>query len=397
MIPAKMLLIYSLPPNSSDYASTIIEYIDSLRNLPFDRSEINTYGIYSFKKINTNYNLILLHYSLFGSFDFLIDKYLYSFLKESVALKIAIFQDEHNAMSKRLDFIKDVNISIIMTLLNESEAKKIYGILKGVLVTHTLLTGYVSEKLKNIARISFLKEDLLFYRARKIVNYGEGALEKYKIGEFFKENYAGALRLDIEFDETKRLYGLNYDNQLKRTKFSLGAEAGTNAIIFEPDCINNSKDYFKFVDENNSSFLGNHKYRMISPRIFENMAYGIVNILFTGSYSNILIPWKHYIPLNKDFSNFNEVKSAMVDDELIMRIIDNSKRDIILSGRFDYTLLNKQIISSYLKNNNNKDISLTNLRFNTLNKYNFYFDIIKTLSILKLKRIIKNLITKVIK
>ena len=48
-------------------------------------------------------------------------------------------------------------------------------------------------------------------------------------------------------------------------------------------------------------------YRMITPRSFEAIAMKTVQVMYPGKYSGILEPWRHYIPINRDFSNLNEV------------------------------------------------------------------------------------------
>ena len=48
----------------------------------------------------------------------------------------------------------------------------------------------------------------------------------------------------------------------------------------------------------------NYSYRTISPRHFEAAAFRICQVLFEGEYSGVLQPMVHYVPLKKDFSNF---------------------------------------------------------------------------------------------
>ena len=51
-------------------------------------------------------------------------------------------------------------------------------------------------------------------------------------------------------------------------------------------------------------------YRTISPRHFEAAALRVCQVLFEGRYSGVMEPMRHYIPLRKDFSNFDEVRRA---------------------------------------------------------------------------------------
>ena len=47
--------------------------------------------------------------------------------------------------------------------------------------------------------------------------------------------------------------------------------------------------------------------RTISPRHFEAAAFRVCQVLFEGRYAGVMEPMRHYIPLRKDFSNFDEV------------------------------------------------------------------------------------------
>ena len=58
----------------------------------------------------------------------------------------------------------------------------------------------------------------------------------------------------------------------------------------------------------------NIPYRTISPRHFEASALRLCQILLEGKYSGVMRPMVHYIPLKKDFSNFDEVRIWIARD-----------------------------------------------------------------------------------
>lgn len=385
------LLVFSIPTKANSTATTINEYIDSLRKLPYKICEINTYSIYNHNLLLQDYEVIILHYSLFGGFDYLIDPFLLKFLEKSLAKKILILQDEHQAMNKRLKFIEKIKADVILTAMNDEKSMNLYKIVLQNVEVIPVLTGYVSRSLKQVAAIEYSKENLLFYRARKI-DLGIAALEKYTIGKFFHENYSGQLEIDISFEESSRLYGKTYSDSLRRTKFTLGAEAGTKNIIFEPEIITNAKQYNDFVVENFNTNIENYNYRMISPRIFENAAYGVAMVLYEGNYSNVIKPWVHYIPLKKDHSNFAEVLKAMDDIDLVNKILVAAKKDLILSGRFDYEKLNSVIVNKIinLKVDNKKPETINT---NFIIKIHFYYYMFKQHGVLRTKRVLKKLLT----
>ena len=77
-------------------------------------------------------------------------------------------------------------------------------------------------------------------------------------------------------------------------------------------------------------------YRTISPRVFEAAAVRACQILYEGRYSGIVEPMVHYIPLKKDFSNFDEVLRLYRDADVRRELTENCHRDLIASGTYTY-------------------------------------------------------------
>jgi hypothetical protein len=71
-------------------------------------------------------------------------------------------------------------------------------------------------------------------------------------------------------------------------------------------------------------------------RIFEAIALRTALILFEGTYSGVVVPNLHYIPLKKDLSNFDEVLKQLADDEYLERLTQRAWDDIVGSGRYSY-------------------------------------------------------------
>jgi hypothetical protein len=77
-------------------------------------------------------------------------------------------------------------------------------------------------------------------------------------------------------------------------------------------------------------------YRTVSPRHFEAAALRSCQVLYEGHYSGTMEPLVHYIPLRKDFSNFDEVVERIRDGALRRELTDNAHRDLIASERYSY-------------------------------------------------------------
>lgn len=62
-------------------------------------------------------------------------------------------------------------------------------------------------------------------------------------------------------------------------------------------------------------------------------------VLLEGAYNGIFEPWRHYIPVKRDYSNVDEVLRALQDDKLVDRIAEQAYQDIVASGRWSYQRL----------------------------------------------------------
>ena len=83
-----------------------------------------------------------------------------------------------------------------------------------------------------------------------------------------------------------------------------------------------------------SPFEGSTVIDAISPRVFEAAALGTAMVNFVGRYSDVIEPWVHYVPLEKDFSNFGAVLAAIEDDEVLEPIASRAHADLVASGEF---------------------------------------------------------------
>ena len=91
---------------------------------------------------------------------------------------------------------------------------------------------------------------------------------------------------------------------------------------------------------------------MITPRSFEAIAMKTVQVMYPGEYSGILEPWRHYIPINRDFSNLNEVINAIKNDEFLQEMANQAYSEIIKSQSYSEEKLGRgidSIISNLLR------------------------------------------------
>ena len=180
---------------------TIMEHANSFRKYSkFDIYNVNTELGFPRKLSTLDFDVIVLHYSLFGNYPFNIsNKFLQYFKQLSTSKKICFFQDEHQFVQERFNLINQLNIDIIYTQLPEHHFKEIYYNNTVVKKVYQTLTGYVdNETFSKFSKFykPFEKRKIDFgYRARKLPYFmGAGAREKTEIAKVMvpilkKENY----------------------------------------------------------------------------------------------------------------------------------------------------------------------------------------------------------------
>lgn len=345
-----ILLLYHHPLATN--APTIIEHVNSFRcHSQFTVWTVNTALGFPTTIERLRFRVILLHYSLFGAHYLLSDNFLRYLEQHETSYKIAFFQDEHHYCQQRFAFLNRFHIDCVYTLLAPPYFKDVYQKYTSVPKLVTTLTGYVSDdlikKAQRFAKPDYTRKIDVGYRGRQLKFYmGKGSQDKYEIAVRFRE-YAEelGLNLDIETDESHRLYGDKWYRFLGDCKACLGVEAGVSIFDIE-DVVR--KGYERLIGENPTitfeemserllnRWEGNIPYRTISPRHFEAAAFRVYQILYEGDYQGIMKPMVHYVPLKKDFSNFDEVIRLFRDDNFRHQITDNCYRDLIASGQYSY-------------------------------------------------------------
>jgi hypothetical protein len=302
------------------------------------------------------FQIIVLHYSLFGWLPFFLGEEFLEYLGESRnSYKIVFFQDEYRYWPERSEVLNRLKVDCVYTCIEPEYYEATYWKYTRVPRLVTYLPGYVSEEMVKWGGEVF-KPDRerridVGYRGRQSYDYmGKAAREKHEIGTRFLELACGlGLTMDIASEESKRIYGKEWLAFLGECRAVLGVEAG--ASIFDIDNVV-MPQYQKMVAEKpDITFEEVYQrllyqydgkgvyYRTMSPRVFEAAAVRSCQILFEGRYSGILKPMVHYIPLKKDFSNFDEVIGMYRDESIRRELTENAYRDLISSGQFRYQQL----------------------------------------------------------
>lgn len=344
-----VLLYHNKPP----YAATVMEHVQAfVDHSRFAVWPINVDHGYAPLLDELSPRIILLHYSLFGTRNYMLDTRFRGFLERATdAYRIAFFQDEYHFCGQRFRFIDDYRIDCVYTLVEPAYHELVYG-------SHThrprliyTIPGYVGDELvRTAAKRSVPDAERridIGYRGRSLPFYmGRGSQEKREIAARFAEMAKGrGLVLDLAVDERSRLYGNRWISFMANSRGTIGVEAGVSIFDIDDQVQPAAEQMLRenpsiSMEEMSARLLqpweGNIPYRTISPRHFEAAAFRVTQILYEGRYSGILEPMVHYLPLRKDFSNFDEVIGLFKDPEVRRSVTDRAYADLIASGRYSY-------------------------------------------------------------
>jgi hypothetical protein len=338
------LSVLLLCDDRPSHAPNVLEHIAAFRR--FSRHHVDLFNPHGlarsrFLRLDT-YDVVVVHYT--------IVVYLSEWFRERIAkfsgLKVLFIQDEYRQVDAMTARMRELGIHLLYSSVPANAVPSVYGSrLSGVDILPTL-TGYVPVELAEHPRRPLEDRPLdVVYRGRSIPFWlGLLGQEKVLIGREFLERAASTgLRCDIAWTESERIYGDAWYRFLGSARSTLGTESGASIVDFDGSLQARTDAYlamrpsatFEEVErEILAPFEGNAVIKAVSPRVFEAAALGTAMINFPGRYSGVIEPWTHYIPLEKDFSNFDNVVSALRDDAVLETLVSRAHADLVASGRY---------------------------------------------------------------
>lgn len=346
-----VLLLYHHPPVES--APATVDHIQAFgRHSEFPVFSVNTDCGFPSALDRYRFRAIVLHYTLFGGWHYFLSRRYLDYLDRSrESHKIAFFQDEYRYCAKRFQFLTDNGVDVVYSLLEPEYHDQVYEAYTKIRSTKRTLTGYVSDNLLAQCRLLSIPDVQrtvdIGYRARQLDYWmGQGGQEKHEIAEQFVERARGMnLELDITAREVDRIYGPSWYEFVANCRGMLGVEAGVSVFDIDDSARERTEQllaaepYLDFEEVHRRivhEYEGGIPYRTVSPRHLEAAAFRVVQILHPGEYSGVLVPDVHYLALEKDFSNFDDVMARFRDPKVRRETTGRAYKDLIVSGRFSY-------------------------------------------------------------
>lgn len=346
---ANVLMLYD---EASIHVQTIYEHLKSFEEYSRHRYMYLPATRFDYDDLDLNfYNVIVVHYSIRICFDNHLKQSFENKIKQFSGLKILFMQDDYDFTENARKRMQVLGFHLIYTFVPSKYINNIYPKKR---FPHTkfkpTLTGFVPDRLAQIRNITPIAERPLYivYRGRKLpYSYGSLAYEKYIIGTEMKRICSlRNIPIDIEVDDANRIYGKEWYEFLAGSRATLATETGSNLFDFDGSVTANIKQmtqkepdisFAEIYEEHIKPFEKDIDIHELSPKVFEAIAVKTALILFEGEYSGILKPFKHYIPLKKDFSNINTVLELLNDINFLEKIVNKAYEDIVESNDYSYS------------------------------------------------------------
>ncbi len=364
---AKVLVIHALRPTSRQ---TTIDHLLSFREhlpeadvqyLHFQQPLPKDIGEISPDLLIVNYDYLNYRFSPLWPFI----KNRHKDIAQRAGKVVAIAQDDFWANKLLDNWCMDWDVDRILTA-SEGGWELLYPRSHKQIEICESLTGYSKSTNVPNTRPLVNRQIDVGQRVREMpAHLGRvGQLKAQQASEFGALASSNGFVVDVSTRVEDAFLGEDWLNFLASCRFTIGMKGG--ASVLDPYGLLHTRveSYRKrhqdasYYDIERACFRRvsqSNEFVAVSPRLFEAARAGTCQILPPANYLNVLEPWEHYIPLNQDLSNTDEVFSMMRNLDKCQLIADNAREVLVNSGNFDYSRLVTAATKDLLEKNPSED------------------------------------------
>ncbi|MGI9435514.1 MAG: SGNH/GDSL hydrolase family protein [Geminicoccaceae bacterium] len=290
-----------------------------------------------------SFDAVLIHYSIFILSEVYLPPAWKAYIKGFSGVRAIIHEDEYQQINHFRTVVAELGICAVFSCLDSPETMaKVYDIEALSAVNfYSCLPGYIARNFAGFDSPPIAERPLdIVYRGRNLpAQLGRLAQEKRTIGEQVEAlAHSFGLKTDIASSEADRIFGEAWPAFLMSGRAMLGVEGGASMFDFDgalasavaayqtsrPDA-----DFEEVWQACLKDHEGNVDFRTITPKFFEAIATRTALILYPGAYNGILRAHEHYIPLDRDGSNFPDVAAKLADTKALQAMVDRTYDDIM--------------------------------------------------------------------
>ena len=269
----------------------------------------------------------------------------YDFLKTSRARKLVFPQDDYWQCEVRDQFYVDWGIDEVYPVCPpQSWSELIPRCIKSGVRVEQGYTTYVTPYMRSLSLRSrpWAERDFdVVYRASRTPTAPNRlGMVKSVIGDRFVQAIGPkvGLRLDIGGGSGAMIVGSAWHDFVGNARAILGSNSGSsirlrNAAVARSIVeyqVRNPRANIEQVERDVVPQEDRGKgYTAISPRNVEAAMLNTLQILVPGTYSGIMQPYEHYLPLDEDCANILQVVETLQDEAYCRRVIDACRERIL--------------------------------------------------------------------
>ena len=284
-------------------------------------------------------------------------------LRDRAPVLAALPQDEFLGSDLLVEFIARLRISRVFPVSPAPTWPSIYaGVDFSAVRFERVLTGYLEPatvaRLRQASRLLNRSIDIGYRAYAAPAWLGSFGVIKAELADVFG---AAAPRHGLSSDISTRagdtFHGEAWHQFLLRCKYTIGVEGGAGILDRDGSIKQRTEDFLARVPRASFAEIarecfpgldGSLALAALSPRHLEACATGTCQVLVRGEYNGILEENRHYIPLERDFSNLEDVLAVIKSDQLRRGIVERSYRDIVENPSFRYTHFVNQVLDACL-------------------------------------------------
>ena len=340
-------------------ANVVQDHINSIAyGSSCDVTVVNTRGVNEPEFDNIEeFDVVLVHYSIYLLSENYISREWQNKIAQFSGLKAVIHEDEYQFVNQFKHKFKELGIKVVFSCLDSPSTMQ--AVYDGDLLSETYffscLPGYVASDFFKLDVVPLAEREFdIVYRGRQLPSYlGLLGQEKRIIGEqILSVANDFDLKVNISSEEDDRIYGEEWTKFLSSGKAMLGVEGGATIFDFEGNLPGIVQEYEDLNPE--AGFLevwknclceyeGNVSFKTITPKFFEAIANKTALVLYPGLYNGILRPNEHYIVLERDGSNMDEVVRLINDLDYLTDLTERTYSDVLSRNELQTSYYSKQI------------------------------------------------------
>ena len=272
--------------------------------------------------------------------------------------KLAVPQDEYDHSLVLEQWLDELGITHVYSNFDPPRRSILYPNLERKTTFVEVLTGYLDDGLAAYCapRARPLVERPLdvVYRAQQLPFwFGSHGQLKHRIGEVVAGKAPEhGLKVDISTDPKDTILGDAWADFLMSGRTVIGTESGSSVLDSTGEIQTriralvaaNPKVTFAEVDAEMPLGWDGYAFFAISPRHLEAVIARSCQLLVRGTYSGVLQPDRHYLPIDPSLDDLDEVLERLRDLPHLQEIADRAYEDVMNNGachmeRFAHKLL----------------------------------------------------------